>query len=65
MSKRSRLAEDVLSLAETLQVKDKLAALHDDELREVDLPIASALGIEPVKAAKIACRIRSSPVFII
>lgn len=56
--KRSRLVEEVLSLAETLKVQDKLSSLRDDEIREVDLETAAALGIEREKAAKITCRIR-------
>jgi hypothetical protein len=60
MGKRSRLAAEVLSLAESLKCKDKLSALREEELREVDLETAAALGIERDKAAKIACRIRSA-----
>jgi len=58
MAKRSRLVAEVLVLADTLKVKDKLLTLSDDDMREVDLEIAAALGIEREKAAKIACRIR-------
>lgn len=56
--KRSRLVEEVLSLAETLNVKDKLGALHDTDIREVDLETAVALGIDREKSAKLTCRIR-------
>ena len=59
MAKRSRLAEDVIGLAKTLKVDDKLEGLCDEDLREVDLETALALGMERPKAAKIACRIRS------
>jgi hypothetical protein len=59
--KRGRLAEEVLSLAETLKVKDKLGALRDEDLREVDLETAVALGIDREKSAKITCRIRCLP----
>jgi len=58
MAKRSRLVAEVLMLADTLKVKDKLLTLSDNDIREVDLEIAAALGIEREKAAKIACRIR-------
>ena len=50
--------EEVLSLAETLNVKDKLGALHDADIREVDLETAVALGIDREKSAKLTCRIR-------
>jgi hypothetical protein len=59
--KRSRLAEEVLSLAETLNVKDKLGALRDADIREVDLETAVALGIDREKSAKLTCRIRFAP----
>lgn len=58
MAKRSRLAQDVIDLAKTLKVDDKLEGLRDEDLREVDLEMAVALGMERPKAAKIACRIR-------
>ena len=57
--KWSRLAEEALSLAEKLQVKDVLIPLSDGDIREIDLEAAVSLGIERSKAAKIACRIRS------
>jgi hypothetical protein len=59
MPKRS-LVEEVLGLAKTLKVDDKLEGLRDEDLREVDLETAVALGMERPKAAKIACRIRSA-----
>lgn len=64
MAKRSRLAAEVLSLAESLKCKDKLISLREEEIREVDLEMAAALGIDREKAAKIACRIRSASTLV-